>query len=113
MRKQFTDGQITRGKKFEGVYGTKHGVYVVNSYAESGTTDVPADAVPHDGMVWFYNYANKTIQLVTYFPENAAANQGADAEVPGLQLRRSGQRHRHPVGLADPRRGRPGQPATY
>lgn len=74
VRKQFTDGQITRGKKFEGVYGTKQGVYVVNSYAESGTADLPADAVPHDGMVWFYNYDAKTIQLVTYFPENAAAN---------------------------------------
>ncbi len=79
VRKQFTDGQITRGKKFEGVYGTKDGVYVVNSYAKSGTTDLPTDAVPHDGMVWFYNYANKTIQLVTYFPESAAADQGAGA----------------------------------
>ena len=79
VRKQFTDGQITRGKKFEGVYGTKDGVYVVNSYAKSGTTDLPADGIPHDGMVWFYNYASKTIQLVTYFPESAAADQGAGA----------------------------------
>lgn len=80
VRKQFTDGQITRGKKFEGVFGTKDGVYVVNSYAESGTADLPADAVPHDGMVWFYNYKDETIQLVTYFPENAAANTGAEAK---------------------------------
>ena len=108
VRKQFTDGQVTRGKKFEGVYGTSEGVYVVNSYAESGTADLPADAVPHDGMVWFYNYDAKTIQLVTYFPENAAANS-LDVEVPGPQLRRPGQRHRHPVGFADPGRGRPGQ----
>ena len=80
VRKQFTDGQITRGKKFEGVYGTEQGVYVVNSYAESGTTDLPADAVPHDGMVWFYNYDAQTIQLVTYFPDNAAADKGAEAK---------------------------------
>ena len=80
VRKQFTDGQITRGKKFEGVYGTKQGVYVVNSYAESGTADLPADAVPHDGMVWFYNYDAETIQLVTYFPDNAAADKGAEAK---------------------------------
>jgi len=73
VRKQFSDGQITRGKKFEGVYGTSEGVYVVNSFAEGGTADLPADAVPHDGMVWFYNYDARTIQLVTYFPENAAA----------------------------------------
>lgn len=79
VRKQFTDGTITRGKKFEGVFGTDEGVYVVNSFAEGGTADVPADGVPHDGMVWFYNYKDKTIQLVTYFPESAAANQGAGA----------------------------------
>ena len=79
VRKQFTDGQVTRGKKFEGVYGTRDGVYVVNSYAEAGTTDLPGDAVPHDGMVWFYNYDAKTIQLVTYFPSNDAADLGPDA----------------------------------
>jgi hypothetical protein len=78
VRKQFT-GEVTRGKKFEGVFGTDAGVYVVNSYAEAGTADLPADAVPHDGMVWFYSYADQTIQLVTYFPDNAAADLGAGA----------------------------------
>ncbi|TDD22926.1 DUF839 domain-containing protein [Kribbella turkmenica] len=78
-RRQFTNDQVTRGKKFEGVFGTDEGVYVVNSYAESGTSDLPSDAVPHDGMVWFYNYRNRTIQLVTYFPESAAADQGSGA----------------------------------
>ncbi|MFG1622371.1 alkaline phosphatase PhoX [Kribbella sp. NPDC049227] len=80
VRNQFTEGQVTRGKKFEGVYGTRDGVYVVNSFAEGGTADLPADGVPHDGMVWFYNYDAKTIQLVTYFPESAAANKGAAAK---------------------------------
>jgi uncharacterized protein len=79
-RKQLTDDKVTRGKKFEGVYGTREGVYVVNSYAEAGTSDLPADAIPHDGMVWFYNYQAKTIQLVTYFPSNAAADKGAAAK---------------------------------
>ncbi|MEJ1112244.1 MULTISPECIES: alkaline phosphatase PhoX [unclassified Kribbella] len=78
-RKQFTDDKVTRGKKFEGVFGTDEGVYVVNSYAEAGTTDLPGDAVPHDGMVWFYNYRARTIQLVTYFPDNAAADKGSEA----------------------------------
>ncbi len=54
VRKQFTD-EVTRGKKFEGVYGTDKGVYVVNSFAFN-TEDLPADAVKHDGMVWFYSY---------------------------------------------------------
>ena len=66
VRKQFTN-EITRGKKFEGVYGTDKGVYVVNSFAFN-TADLPADAVKHDGMVWFYSYADQTITLVTYFP---------------------------------------------
>ncbi len=79
VRKQFTDGQVTRGKKFEGVWGTRDGVYVVNSYAEAGSTDLPGDAVPHDGMVWFYNYEKQTIQLVTYFPSNDAADLGPGA----------------------------------
>ncbi|WP_328988551.1 PhoX family protein [Kribbella sp. NBC_01245] len=79
-RKQLADGTVTRGKKFEGVFGTDEGVYVVNSYAKSGTSDLPTDAVPHDGMVWFYSYKAKTIQLVTYFPENAAADKGDAAK---------------------------------
>ena len=40
VRKQFTD-EITRGKKFEGVFGTDEGVYVVNSFAFN-TADLPA-----------------------------------------------------------------------
>lgn len=78
-RKQFEDGKVTRGKKFEGVWGTHDGVYVVNSYAKQGTADLPADAIPHDGMVWFYNYKGQTIQLVTYFPSNDAADLGPAA----------------------------------
>ncbi|NEA30536.1 alkaline phosphatase PhoX [Streptomyces sp. SID13031] len=80
VRKQLTDGQVTRGKKFEGVYGTHDGVYVVNSFAKIGTTDIPADGVPHEGMIWFYNYKSETIQLTTYFPANPAADKGAAAK---------------------------------
>ncbi len=78
VRKQFqwasnTSGvPVTRGKKFEGVYGTDEGVYVVNSFAFA-TADLPADAVKHDGMVWFYSYADETITLVTYFPHQVTA----------------------------------------
>ena len=75
VRKQFTT-EITRGKKFEGVYGTEEGVYVVNSFAFN-TADLPADAVKHDGMVWFYSYRDKTITLVTYFPHQTTTDTGA------------------------------------
>ena len=83
VREQFTDGQVTRGRKFEGVWGTDEGVYVVNSYAwEEG--ELPADAAPHDGMVWFYNYRTETIQLVTYFPHQVTAEEGAPAKYTDL-----------------------------
>jgi secreted PhoX family phosphatase len=71
-RSQFADGTVTRGKKFEGVWDNGRGVYVVNSFA-FGASDLPADATRHDGMVWFYDYDDQTITLVTYFPHNPAA----------------------------------------
>jgi uncharacterized protein len=75
VRKQFADGQVTRGKKFEGVFGTRTGAYIVNSFAfDDG--DLPADAVKHDGLVWFYDYADQTIMLVTYFPHQESAETG-------------------------------------
>jgi hypothetical protein len=79
IRTQFADGTVTRGKKFEGVWSNGRGAYIVNSFA-FGANDLPADATKHDGMVWFYNYKTETIQLVTYFPDNAAADLGPDAK---------------------------------
>jgi secreted PhoX family phosphatase len=71
-RTQFADGTVTRGKKFEGVWSTNKGAYIVNSVA-FGANDLPAGATRHDGMVWFYDYSDQTITLVTYFPHNPAA----------------------------------------
>ncbi len=82
VRKQFTD-EVTRGKKFEGVYGTSKGVYIVNSYAFN-SSDLPADAVKHDGMVWFYSYAESTITLVTYFPHQTSTDSGAAPRYDGV-----------------------------
>lgn len=48
------------------------GAYVVKSFA-FGAGDLPADAITHDGMVWFYDYSDQTITLVAYFPHNPAA----------------------------------------
>ena len=81
VREQFADGQVTRGRKFEGVWATDEGVYVVNSYAwDEG--DLPADAAPHDGMVWFYNYKDQTIQLVTYFPHQTPPRRARRSSTP-------------------------------
>ncbi|MFY1634609.1 alkaline phosphatase PhoX [Solwaraspora sp. WMMB335] len=83
VREQFADDEVTRGRKFEGVWGTDQGVYVVNSYAwEDG--DLPADAAPHDGMVWFYDYRAETIQLVTYFPHQTTSEEGTPAKYSDL-----------------------------
>ena len=109
VRKQFTDGQITRGKKFEGVYGTREGVYVVNSYAESRHRR-PAGrrrTARRHGLVLQLRRPDHPAGHV--LPGERRREHGARVEVRGPQLRRPGQRHRHPVGFADPRRGRPGQ----
>jgi secreted PhoX family phosphatase len=76
VRKQFTNDQVTRGKKFEGVWSDGGGVYVVNSFA-FGSSDLPADATKHDGMVWYYDFEDQTIRLVTYFPHQPTAESGA------------------------------------
>jgi uncharacterized protein len=83
-RRQFADGTVTRGKKFEGVWSNGRGAYIVNSFAFAAG-DLPADATPHDGMVWFYDYAAETITLVTYFPHNpAAASEGPFPAYPDM-----------------------------
>ena len=72
IRAQFADGTVTRGKKFEGIWSNGRGAYIVNSFA-FGSSDLPADATKHDGLVWFYDYEDQTITLVTYFPHNPLA----------------------------------------
>ncbi|MEO3859783.1 alkaline phosphatase PhoX [Acrocarpospora sp. B8E8] len=77
VRTQFADGTVTRGKKFEGVWSNGDGCYIVNSFAFAAN-DLPPDAAKHDGMVWFYDYKDETITLVTYFPHNPfAEGEGA------------------------------------
>src|SRR5262249_7470170 len=72
IRSQFADGTVTRGKKFEGIWSDGKGAFIVNSFA-FGASDLPADATKHDGMVWYYDYSDETITLVTYFPHNPLA----------------------------------------
>lgn len=85
VREQLAEGQVTRGRKFEGVWGTEEGVYVVNSYAFEKGEDLPAQAVPHSGMVWFHDYRRETIELVNYFPYQAYAEaETAEPAYPDL-----------------------------
>ncbi|MEW1907992.1 alkaline phosphatase PhoX [Kitasatospora sp. NPDC085895] len=57
VRKQFKDGEITRSRKLEGMWWGDGGTYFVASYAREESP------VQHDGQVWFYNPARRTVTL--------------------------------------------------
>ncbi|MGI8433989.1 MAG: alkaline phosphatase PhoX, partial [Nocardioidaceae bacterium] len=69
IRKQFIDGEVTRSKKLEGAWGDRKGFYFVSSFAFAAA-DLPANATPHDGQLWYYEYASETVTLMAYFPYN-------------------------------------------
>ncbi|HJQ47324.1 MAG TPA: alkaline phosphatase PhoX [Amycolatopsis sp.] len=66
VRKQFTDTDITRSRKFEGIYWGDGGAYVVASFARLSDGSVNE----HDGQVWFYDAQSETIELKTIFGVN-------------------------------------------
>lgn len=68
LRLQFADDEITRSKKLEGAWATDQGMYFAASYATSA--DIPANATPHDGQLWYYDFREATLTLVAYFPYN-------------------------------------------
>ncbi|MGW7820705.1 alkaline phosphatase PhoX [Streptomyces puniciscabiei] len=57
VRKQFTDGQVTRARKLEGMWWGDGGAYVVSSYARAESPG------RHDGQVWFYDPRRRTLTL--------------------------------------------------
>lgn len=63
-RNQLPPDRITRSHKFEGAWWGLTGVYVVASFArlEDGS------ATAHDGQIWFYDPARRTITLKAVFP---------------------------------------------
>jgi hypothetical protein len=73
LRSQLDNAAITRGKKLEGAWGTDRGMYFTSSFAAAA--DVPANATPHDGQLWWYDFRNQTLTLVAYFPYNALLHQ--------------------------------------
>ncbi len=82
LRKQFDDGQVTHSKKLEGAWGNDQGMYFVASFAFAA--DIPSDATPHDGQLWFYDYAEQTLTLVAYFPYNALLHSETVDPMTGL-----------------------------
>ncbi|GAA4964053.1 PhoX family protein [Yinghuangia aomiensis] len=64
VRKQFADTDITRGRKIEGTWWGDGGAYVVTSFARAESP------VQHDGQVWFYDPARRTLALKLRFGVN-------------------------------------------
>lgn len=71
VRRQFEDGQVTRGRKLEGMWWDDGGAYVVSSYARAAD----GEAVTHDGQVWFLDPRAGTLTLRLRF---AAADHPSD-----------------------------------
>jgi len=102
VRKQFTD-EITRGKKFEGVYGTDKGVYVVFRLQYSRPADRCGQARRH-GVVLLLRGPHHHAGDVLPAPDHHRLRH--EAPLRRCRVRRPGQRGRHPVGDSRPGRGR-------
>jgi secreted PhoX family phosphatase len=77
VRKQFTDDQVTRSRKFEGSWWGDGGIYVVASFARLSD----GSAKEHDGQVWFYDPHRGTLTLKTIFGVNP--DPGAEGNFDG------------------------------
>jgi uncharacterized protein len=66
VRKQFTNDQVTRSRKFEGTWWGDGGIYVVASFARHSD----GSANEHDGQIWFYDPKAETLTLTTIFGVN-------------------------------------------
>jgi uncharacterized protein len=104
-RKQFTDDQITRSRKFEGMWWGDGGAYFVCSFAR--TSD--GSAAQHDGQVWFLDPRDDTIELKLHFAYTPD-DQDNDPDGPdnitvsaygGVILAEDGDGINHLVGATD------------
>ena len=104
-RKQFTDDQITRSRKLEGMWWGDGGAYFVCSFArfEDGS------AAQHDGQVWFLDPDEDTIELKLHFVYTPG-DQDSDEDGPdnitvsaygGLIIAEDGEGKQHLVGSSE------------
>lgn len=102
-RLQFTNDQITRGRKLEGAWWDGTGAYFVSSYAR--TDDSPG--TPHDGQIWYYDPLQQVLELklrfeydqndATHFdgPDNITVSSRGN----GLILAEDGDGQQHLFGV--------------
>ncbi|MFF9777084.1 alkaline phosphatase PhoX [Streptomyces sp. NPDC013978] len=105
VRKQFTDTEITRARKLEGMWWGDGGAYLVSSYARA---ESPGAA--HDGQVWFYDPKRRTLTLkvllgVNPDPSADGALDGPDnitvSPYGGIVLAEDGEGVSHLFGATD------------
>jgi len=103
-RKQFADGDVTRGRKLEGQWWGDGGAYVVTSFARAA--DSP---VPHDGQVWFHDPERSTLTLKVRFGVNPTPDVDGAFDGPdnitvspwgGLVLAEDGEGVQHLIGVS-------------
>lgn len=103
IRRQFADGRVTRGRKLEGMWWGGDGAYVVSSYARED--DCPGAA--HDGQVWRYDPARRTLTLSVRLGVNTLASKPGRMDGPdnitvcpygGLILAEDGEGLQHLFG---------------
>jgi secreted PhoX family phosphatase len=104
VRRQFSPGQVTSSRKLEGSWWADGGAYFVASFARTDDGSVRA----HDGQVWFYDPATKTITLKTIFgitPDQNTDYDGPDnitvSPYGGVILAEDGDGVNHLFGVTD------------
>ena len=104
-RKQFTDDQITRSRKLEGMWWGDGGAYFVCSFARFDD----GSAAQHDGQVWFLDPDEDTIELKLHFVYTPR-DQDEDEDGPdnitvsaygGLIIAEDGEGKQHLVGSTE------------
>ncbi|MEU3446818.1 alkaline phosphatase PhoX [Streptomyces thermolilacinus] len=105
VREQFGDGDVTRGRKLEGMWWADGGAYLVSSYARE-----ESPGAPHDGQVWFYDPKRGTLTLKVLLGVNAAPDEDGAFDGPdnitvspygGLVIAEDGEGVQHLFGATD------------
>jgi len=108
IRKQFGLTDVTRSRKYEGMWWGNGRAYIVCSFARLSD----GSAAEHDGQVWSLDPRSQTLTLEAYFPVNADP-EGAGADLPdgpdnitvnpwgGLVIAEDGNGTQHLVGIKD------------
>ncbi|KAF4411149.1 alkaline phosphatase PhoX [Streptomyces lycii] len=105
VRQQFADGEVTRGRKLEGMWWADGGAYIVSSYARD-----ESPGAPHDGQVWFYSPGRRTLTLKVLLRVNASPGEDGAFDGPdnitvspygGLVIAEDGEGVQHLFGATD------------